>query len=281
MSYYSLIYSRLWIHLHRWIFIVALKHCKERFRPKAGDMDKVPQWEGAELPRDMLREYQLEGTYAFYIPEESPTPSSLTDSDASSSAIDNHLPCQTAQHSNREPIPPASPVIESTLEEYEEGPLGAHGHSFAEQKRHQNEPINEPGRTDTHLTPKSESATRRLTKCRHKRTDSGATDFEQQDVFRPHKQRRQNQHCKTSKSHDFSALFMSYLENYIDPEFDELTALKNLAHELSVLKDYATNFHTQKDIEFATAFFVVCFPPGSYTARRSSTQNAHSHPCNP
>lgn len=255
----SLTVFSLWIHLHRWIFIVALRLCKERFGPKVNDMDKVPQWEDGEVPEDMLGGFQLEG-YVFREPEATPIPSPSTDSETSSSAINKLWPSQRGRLDNSELTSPASPDSEPSLEEYESDLLHALGHFFAEQNEQRNKRLNKPVGTRDQATPEPESIIKKqLTKRRRKRKDS-TTGIEQQEAFRPLKQRRRDQHRTTSKGHNFTALFMSYLEMYHDPKFDELTALKNLAHELSILQDHAADFPAQKGIEFATAFFVVCFP---------------------
>lgn len=76
----------------------------------------------------------------------------------------------------------------------------------------------------------------------------------------PAPKRRKLDPINATNGADLNALFLSYLELYNDPHFDELAALKNLARECSLLEKHATRFHTRKGIDFATAFFVVCFP---------------------
>ncbi|KAF2633716.1 hypothetical protein BU25DRAFT_405586 [Macroventuria anomochaeta] len=267
----------LWVHLHRWIFIIALKNCKQMHGSGASNMDKVLQLGIAEVPEDMLSMYQLENSYTLHAPEESSGSVSPTALGGSASTIkDNTI---------TSPILADSMFAGLILEECELNLFEALGQFFAEERGQQNEQDD----SGTLLAAEPDPATGKPSRRRRKRKDSGITEPEDQNVIRPLKQRRTDQHRTTSTRHDFSALFMSYLENYTDPEFDELAALKNLAHELSVLEDYASNFHTEKGIEFATAFFVASFPAWllyrqdivnvkrKYASIQSSEEVSHRH----
>lgn len=208
--------------------------------PKASEMDRLPQNKATDVPKHMLKEYRLEGTYTFSEPEQ-PVVSS-TKSTGSASSIEDDAA--------------TDPIHNPTLEKCELNLLEALGQFLVSEKGKQNG----SGTSESSVAAVPDPATKRPPRRRRKRLDSAITEPEQQEILRPLKQRRTDQHQMAAEGYELSTLFMSYLGNYSEPKFDELVALKNLAHELSVLEDYATSFHTRKGIEFATTFFVVSFP---------------------
>jgi hypothetical protein len=88
---------------------------------------------------------------------------------------------------------------------------------------------------------------------------------------------------------DLSALFMTYLELYDNPKFDELNALQNLARETSLLEPYAMILLSGLGRRIATNFFVTCFPTWiayrreiveakrKHASTQSSEQTLHHH----
>ena len=118
------------------------------------------------------------------------------------------------------------------------------------------------------------SATEEDQKRRQKRVASkGRVTVLQGDDQTP-KKRKRDQHCTTvaTDGAELSTLFKRYLELYDDPQFDELTALNNLAREASLLERCTTVLHTRKGVKFATAFFVDSFP--AWLVYRSEIVNA-------
>lgn len=236
------------MQLHRWIFLTALKNCKQMYGPGVSNMNKVPQLGDAEVPQEMLSEFQLDSIYMFDAPEGSSSPASHTGSDGSAST--------TVDDTIAGPTLGDDMFTDPNLEDYERDLFEVFGQYLAEKRGQQNEHHDSETLRAAEQDPAPKTSSRR----RRKRKDSVTAEPAQQDVFRPLKQRRTDQYRTTSRGHNFSTLFMSYLENYTDPAFDELAALKKLARELVLLEDYATSFRTKNGIEFATAFFVVSFP---------------------
>lgn len=167
-------------------------------------MDKALQPRTTPVPQDMVNVFQLKGTYTWTVPDESPSPPSVSDgSSGSASPIERET------------------VTERTLKDCERDLLEAIGKFLEDERSGRSEEIAEPT---------------------------------------PAPKKRKKDPNSTTNGTDLCALFMSYLELYKDPQFDELTALKNLARECALLEKHATRFHTRKGIKFATAFFVDAFP---------------------
>lgn len=112
----------------------------------------------------------------------------------------------------------------------------------------------------THVTSGRQMAFIEPAKKQEKRKDSGIEETMHEAINRPVKQRRIDQEGFMSRSHDLHALFMTYLENHSDPEYDELVALTTLTRELSALKEYPRDLVAEVGTKFAAAFFTVSFP---------------------
>ncbi|KAF9697219.1 hypothetical protein EKO04_004854 [Ascochyta lentis] len=214
----------IWINLHGWIFIIALRNCRQMWGPKVSSMDNVPQ-PATKVPEETLDEYQLEGDFTVNAPEGSS--SSPSGSAGSASTVENDT------------------VADRTLKDCERDLLEAMGQFFEAEGNQRNQ-----------------DAVSEVSKLRQKRVANSFANTAQQSYDQTSKKRKTTHHSMIDMSdgNELSTLFMSYLELYNDPKFDELAALKNLAGKLSILEQYSTNFHTRKGIDFATAFFVVTFP---------------------
>ncbi|KZM28401.1 uncharacterized protein EKO05_0004868 [Ascochyta rabiei] len=228
----------IWIHLHRWVFLMALRDCRQMWGQKVGDMDKVPQQKNTEVPKEMLREYQSEGRYTVGGPEESS--SSPSGSADSASSIEHGT------------------VADRALTDCERNLLEAMGEFFKNEKILRDQNAIGGRLFAAEPAPAIEEVSRR----RRRLVANSFTDTAQQTYSQASTRHKKVHHTTIDMSDGsaLSTLFMSYIELYSDPEFDELAALKNLAAKLSVLERYSTRFHTRKGVDFATAFFVVAFP---------------------
>ena len=235
---------RLWMHLHRWIVIMALRKCRRMWGPEVKNMGKKLRTKNTETPatdyEDMLGEFQLEGTYTFDVPEDSSR--SPTRSTGSNSTIESSTDSDTET------------VLFKRISNYLESSVIGEDQTCRQK--------------------------RAASKCRHNVWEG--------DNQVP-KKRKRDRHSTTipTDSTELSILFKRYLELYDDPQFDELTALNNLAREASLLERCTTVLHTQKGVKFATAFFVDSFPAWlvyrgeivnakrKYAGMRSSEKRAH------
>lgn len=218
--------------------MIALKNCKQMYGAGVRNMNKVIN---TKFPENMLDQWQLEGTYTFDEPDELGT-ASQPQSNASTSTDD-------------QPLEPVSDSAEDmfadpTLQEHETHLLEAIGQMFAEEKMEQLD-------NETTNAAESKSTTRKPSRRRQKRKDSSVATPEQPDIVRPHKQRRFDR--TRPKGYDFSALFMSYLENFAEPNFNELAGLESITNELSIIRDYANGLDTKKVARLSTTAFVVTF----------------------
>lgn len=113
------------------------------------------------------------------------------------------------------------------------------------------------GATDS--SPNSDLTSRNSPKRNPKRKDSG-TATPGPRALRPPKQPRTAQHFPAQQSHELCSLFFSYLEIYTDPSFNEVAALENLSHELSLLQSHTPTFHSTRASNLASAFLSTAFP---------------------
>lgn len=107
-------------------------------------------------------------------------------------------------------------------------------------------------------SPPSTKPSRRKLKHRN----SSTTFSTQKAALSPLKQRRTTQPPTASPGHDLCALFLSYLETYTNPSFDELPALSRLTTELSLLQTQAETriLPSAYASPLASAFLTTCFP---------------------
>ncbi|KAJ4365969.1 hypothetical protein N0V95_000344 [Ascochyta clinopodiicola] len=256
----------IWIHLHRWIFLMAFRNCRQMRGQKVSDMDKVPQPKDTEVPKEMLREYQLGGTYIVGAPDES-----------SSSPSGSAGSASTVEHGT---------VAERTLKDCERDLLEVMGAFFENEKTKGDQ--NTVGESLLAVGPAP--AAGGVSRRQRLRVNS-FRDTAQENHSQAPKRQKIIHHTTVDASDgsELCTLFMSYLELYNDPKYGELAALKNLAAKLSILERYSTRFHTRKGVAFATAFFIVAFPTWlmyrndiARTKRRlaamhSSEQTSHHH----
>ncbi|KAF1932905.1 uncharacterized protein M421DRAFT_252122 [Didymella exigua CBS 183.55] len=222
----------LWIHLHRWTFIVALEKCKEVHGAGVHNMRKVID---TEIPTNTDNQWQLEGTYTFESPEDS---------------VAFQFESNVSTPTNDQPLEPAPESAgdmfsDLTLRDHETRLLKAVGNLFADVKS---------GQQDNGTA----TITRRPSKRQQKRKDSSIATPEQPDATRPNKQRRVGR--TLTKPDDFTALFMSYLSNFADPEFDELAGLASIEKELPIVKDYASGLDTKQRARLSSTVLAVTLP---------------------
>ncbi|KAJ4993034.1 hypothetical protein SVAN01_01386 [Stagonosporopsis vannaccii] len=90
--------------------------------------------------------------------------------------------------------------------------------------------------SNTNSSSTRDSIFRKSPRRRLKRKDSGITILTEQTLIRPLQQHGTTPHPSTAPEYDLCTLFLNYLENCIDPAFNELPALERLTHELSLLQ---------------------------------------------
>ncbi|KAH6616727.1 hypothetical protein C7974DRAFT_416843 [Boeremia exigua] len=230
----------LWMHLHRWIFLIAFKNRQQMHNTDATNTDPGFQLEGEEITGDTPGEFQRDRVHTFDVSEEHPGPASRHGLD--DLAVDDAI---------TKPNHTGSVSVDPALGEYEQGKLGELGHNLAE--------VNDQD-SSTLLGDKAEVSPKKPSRYQHKRKDDSSAETEQHEILRPLKQHRTYQSYTNTKGHELGALFTSYLCNYHDLAFDEVVALKHLKHGLSLLDDDAISSPTQRSIELATAFLVLSFP---------------------
>ncbi|KAJ8117837.1 hypothetical protein OPT61_g1053 [Boeremia exigua] len=214
----------LWIHLHRWISLIALKNCKQMHKLNNSVTNNSPHMKGAVGSRGMADKSQMESSHMFEASEgtamsNSRNASSLLDDTVGGPGSCNTKPKDTLEGSGQD-----------TMKNNDQG---------------------ESDQSLTH-TPNLTPETRR-----QKRKDSSTPSSEQQDNLRATKQRRTHQLDMEAKTYDLVAIFVSYLENFTDHAFDETAALNTLTHELSLLETYIA---IEQSHGLVATFFMVSFP---------------------
>ncbi|KAJ4382158.1 hypothetical protein N0V86_002489 [Didymella sp. IMI 355093] len=184
----------------------------------------------AKVPKYILDQWQSGGIYTFDSPEDT-SAAARSESKASGSTADI--------------------FADPKLQESETQLLEAIGDMFAEGRTEQQD-------TTTSNAAEPNSIARRPSRRQQKRKDSSIATPEQPEATRPHKQRRIDR--TVSKPDDFNALFMSYLENFAEPQFNELAALDSIEQELPVVRDYANGLDAKLRARVSTTVFFVTFP---------------------
>ncbi|KAF3036049.1 hypothetical protein E8E12_004651 [Didymella heteroderae] len=213
----------LWIYLHRWIFMIALMNCKQMHGAGVRNMRKKMD---ATVPKYILDQWQLGGIYTFDSPEDL-------------GRSENEL--KAAENISTDP----------ELQESESQLLEAIGGMFADAKTGQHD-------TATSNAAEPDSGTRRLPRRQQKRKDSSIATPEHQETTRPQKQRRIDR--TVSKPDDFTALFMSYLENFAEPRFNELAGLEAIEKELPNVRNYANGLDAKLRARLSPTVFNITLP---------------------
>jgi hypothetical protein len=215
---------RIWTHLHRWVFMIALMNCKQMHGAGVRNMRKVMD---AKVPKYILDQWQSGGIYTFDSPED------LSRSESESKAVGDMF-------------------TDPKLQESESQLLEAIGDMFADAKTDQQDRA-----TSNAVEP--DSNTRRLPRRQQKRKDSSIATPEQPETARPHKQRRIVDRT-VSKPDDFTALFMSYLENFAEPQFNELAGLEAIEKELPNVRNYANGLDAKLRARLSPTVFNFTLP---------------------
>lgn len=220
------------------MFIVAISYCKRVHGAGARNMNKVIST-GASTNTNNQR--QLESVYSFESPE-GPGAASQTESNVST-PTNQSLKLTTKSAKDM--------VSDLTLRGRKTQLVEAADRSLEEKQ------IRQQGERRISAA-ESESNMRRPARRQQKRKDSSIATPEQSDATRPHKQRRVDR--KISKPDDFTALFTSYLRNFVDPKFDELAGLTSIEGELPNVKHYASGLDAKQRVRLSNTVFTVTFP---------------------
>lgn len=204
--------------------MIALMNCKQMHGAGVRNMRKVMD---AKVPKYILDQWQSGGIYTFDSPED------LSRSESEVKAAGNMF-------------------TDPKLQESESQLLEAIGDMFADAKTDQQD-------TATSTATEPDSNTRRLPRRQQKRKDSSIATPEQSEPTRPHKQRRIADRT-VSKPDDFTALFMSYLENFAEPQFNELAGLEAIEKELPNVRNYANGLDAKMRARLSPIVFNITLP---------------------
>ena len=268
--------SSLWIHLHRWIFIVALQNCKQMQSLKGNhETDTIQRSNDVDTTEDDPAEYRLDNMSTLVTVDNTEGATSLAKPDVFASA--------------RSRVNITKPSSQNNLRDDAE--LRGYEHDLAEALAQYSGAKGKQRKTldDSKTTPASSPDTvrQKSTRQQRKRKEGGGTEKSQDQ---PVKQRRTAHHQPVpSGGYDLIALLISYLENHSDPAFDELVALENIEQELSALGQQVTILGSRQKNRLIAAFFTVAFPAWlawreeivtakrSYAAMRSGESSSHHH----